>query len=196
MTELSCSWICNVYDKFVNKFVELAENIRIGNAVDERTEMVPLINATAVSSALQMVEEASQLNGKLLLDRRTVNAGKGHYMGPVIIENPDLKSKVMQDETFAPIAPMISFENDEEVISVANSSQYGLQAAIFTKDISRALRAAKSIKAGTVLINDSTRLRWDTLPFVGLKESGIGEREGIRNTAITFSEVKMVSLGA
>jgi len=65
MTELSCSWICNVYDKFVNKFVELAENIRIGNAVDERTEMGPLINSTAVNNALQMVEEASQLNGKL-----------------------------------------------------------------------------------------------------------------------------------
>lgn len=185
----------NVFDKFVNKFAELARHIQVGNAIDERTEMGPLISATAVSSALQMVEEALQVTGKLLLDRRKINAGKGYYMGPVVIENPDLKSKVMQDETFAPIAPMISFENEEEAISVANSSPYGLQAAIFTNDISRALRAAKSIKAGAVLINDSTRLRWDTLPFGGLKESGIGEREGIRNTAMTFSEVKMVSLG-
>ncbi|MGC8557978.1 MAG: aldehyde dehydrogenase family protein [Nitrososphaeria archaeon] len=185
----------NVYDKFVNKFAELAGKIWVGNAIDGRTEMGPLISAMAVSNAIRMVEDALQVNGKLLLDRRAVNIGKGYYMGPVVIKNPDIKSKVMQDETFAPIAPMISFENEEDAISVANSSPYGLQAAIFTKDISRALRVTKSIKAGAVLINDSTRLRWDTLPFGGLKESGIGEREGIRNTAITFSEVKMISLG-
>ncbi|MGC8661732.1 MAG: aldehyde dehydrogenase family protein, partial [Nitrososphaeria archaeon] len=184
-----------VYDEFTKKFTALASGLRVGNALDESTEMGPLINASALHEARSIVKDTvDHGGGKLLLDR-TVNAGKGYFMGPVVIGEPDLESRAMQEETFAPVAPIFKFKGKDEAVAAANSSRYGLQAAIFTNDISKALDTAKRIKAGAVLINDSTRLRWDTLPFGGLKDSSIGEREGIRNTAIAFSEVKLISLG-
>lgn len=185
-----------VYDEFTRRFIGLAGSLRVGNALDESTEMGPLINNSAVQEAKSIVKDTVDKGGKLLLNRETVNAGQGYFMGPVVIGDADIKSRAMQEETFAPVAPIFKFKSKEEAVEAANSSQYGLQAAIFTNDISTALDAAKRIKVGAVLINDSTRLRWDTLPFGGLKDSSIGEREGIRSTAIAFSEAKLISLGA
>lgn len=184
-----------VYDEFTKKFIELASSLRVGNALDERTEMGPLINDSALREARSIVEDTIEHGGGKLLLNKEVDGEKGYFMGPVVIGEPDIESRAMQEETFAPVAPIFKFNSNDEAVTAANSSKYGLQAAIFTNDISKAMDAAKRIKAGAVLINDSTRLRWDTLPFGGLKGSSIGEREGIRNTAITFSEVKLISLG-
>lgn len=94
---------------------------------------------------------------------------------------------------FGPIAPISTFDTMEEALQEANASEYGLQAAIHTNDYKMAMKLARGIRAGSVTINDSTRLRWDTLPFGGRRKTGFG-REGVRDTMLEMTEQKLVSL--
>ena len=98
-----------------------------------------------------------------------------------------------QEEPFAPLAPVFRVGSDEEAIEVANSTKYGLQASIFTRNIARALKMARHIKAGAVLIDDPTNLRWDNAPFGGVKKSGMG-REGVRFAIQEMTESKLIDI--
>jgi succinyl-CoA reductase len=100
--------------------------------------------------------------------------------------------RITSEEVFGPIVPIIEVESDEEAVAITNSSQYGLDASIFTKDFGRAYRIASQLKVGSVMINDTTRLRWDNLPFGGTKNSGIG-RESVRNTMSEMTETKIIA---
>ncbi|MGD0719199.1 MAG: aldehyde dehydrogenase family protein [Thermoplasmata archaeon] len=100
---------------------------------------------------------------------------------------------VLRQEPFGPIAPILRFEKIEEAVRIANGTPYGLQATVYTRDLARAFRMAKRIRAGSVHLNDPTNLRWDALPFGGVKESGLG-REGIRDAMLEMTEVKLISV--
>lgn len=110
-----------------------------------------------------------------------------------VISNANLDMLAMKTEVFGPVAPIISVKSDEEAVSIANSTEYGLQSAIFTNDVNRALKISRELKFGAVIINDSTRLRWDSLPFGGFKKSGIG-REGVRDTMLEMTENKLIAI--
>ena len=96
------------------------------------------------------------------------------------------------DEVFGPILPIRISDTDEEVIGIVNSSRYGLNASIYSSNFSRAYRLSRSLEVGTVVINDTTRLRWDNLPFGGPKLSGIG-RESVHETMLEMTEPKVIS---
>jgi succinyl-CoA reductase len=98
-------------------------------------------------------------------------------------------------EIFAPLAPVVRVKSDEDAVCIANSMEYGLNAAAFSTNLPRAYRLARKIKSGTVMINDSTRLRWDALPYGGVKMSGIG-REGMRDRMSKMTEPKMIEVSA
>ena len=117
----------------------------------------------------------------------------GSFYPITVVEDAGPEMEVMRREVFGPIAPIAVVSSDDEAIKLANSSEYGLQAAIFTKDLERAFQLAKEIKAGGVIINDSTRLRWDSLPFGGVKKSGIG-REGVRDSMLEMTEIKVIAV--
>jgi NAD-dependent aldehyde dehydrogenases len=102
--------------------------------------------------------------------------------------------EVMKREVFGPIAPVARFSTDGEAVEMANSTEYGLQASVFTSDLKRGLRIARELRTGAVILNDSTRLRWDALPFGGVKLSGVGNREGVRNTMLAMTEEKLISM--
>jgi succinyl-CoA reductase len=99
----------------------------------------------------------------------------------------------LTEEVFAPVAPIAEFDSVDEAIRVANSSPYGLQSAIFTGDTKRAIQMSREIREGAVMINDSTRLRWDALPFGSVKKSGFG-REGVRDSMLEMTEPKVTSM--
>ena len=130
--------------------------------------------------------------------RETSGRGKrigrpGSYFAPTVVADFGDDAAVMTQEVFGPIAPISTFETAEEALEKANASEYGLQAAIHTGDYKLALKLVRRVHAGSVIVNDSTRLRWDALPFGGRRKTGFG-REGVRDTMLEMTEQKLVSL--
>lgn len=183
----------SIYDKFLNEFINKARNLNVGDPLEEKTDLGPVISIDALNKMDYFVNDALNKGGKLRLGGFKLNM-KGYYYSPTIITDVGKDMYLFKEEVFGPIAPIYSFHNEEEAIEVANSSPFGLQAAIFSNDIKRAIKIAKELKVGGVMINDSPRLRWDALPFGGVKFSGIGGREGVRSTIETMSEIKLISI--
>ena len=100
---------------------------------------------------------------------------------------------MVQEEPFGPIAPILRFESVDEAVTIANATPYGLQAAVYTQNMAHAFSIARRVRAGGVHLNDPTNIRWDALPFGGVKESGLG-REGLRSAMLEMTEVKLISV--
>jgi succinyl-CoA reductase len=110
-----------------------------------------------------------------------------------VVTNLSEDAAVMNEEVFGSIAPIATFETTEDALHKANAPDYGLQTAIHTSDYRKALKLAGRIHAGSVIVNDSTRLRWDALPFGGRRKTGFG-RESVKDTMLEMTEQKLVSL--
>lgn len=164
--------------------------LNIGSATNESSEMGPLISKEAVSTMQKFVEDAKK-NGSEVVFQSEVPK-KGFFFPPTLIRVFNDKPSIVTEEVFGPILPIQTVKSDNEAVELLNSSRYGLNASIFSKDFSRAYRIARKLKVGTVVINDTTRLRWDQLPFGGPKLSGIG-RESISNTMMEMTEPKVIA---
>ena len=179
-----------VYDEFVRRLAESVARLKIGDPLSEDTDVGPLISREAVETMESFVNDALSRGGKIIY-RASKVPERGFYYPPTILEAP-YDAKVWVEEVFGPVLPVTKVKSDDEAVEVANRTEYGLDASIFTRDFSRAYRLASRIKAGTVFINDTTRLRFDNLPFGGFKKSGIG-RESVRDTMMEMSEVKVIT---
>jgi len=181
-----------VFDTFIERFKIKASGLKLGNPLDENIDIGPLISAEAVKNMERFIEDALNKESELIIGGKKPYP-RGFFFMPTIIKasTPDLKA--LQEEVFGPIAPVVKVKDEEEAIAIANKTKYGLQAAIFTRDYKKALKMAEKIKAGAVIINDSTRLRWDALPFGGVRFTGFG-REGVKYTMQEMTEIKLVAL--
>ncbi len=178
-----------IYDEFVKRLTESVSRLKIGDPLLEDTDIGPLITKDAVNTMESFVQDALSKGGKIIYRAPKV-PDRGFYYPPTILEAP-FEARVWKEEVFGPVLPVTRVKDDEEAVEIANNTEYGLDASIFTRDFSRAYRIASRIKAGTVMINDTTRLRFDNLPFGGMKKSGIG-RESVRDTMIEMSETKVI----
>jgi succinyl-CoA reductase len=181
-----------VAPRFIKGFVDLTSKLRVDDPLLETTEVGPVINQSAVDDMAKLVDDAVSKGGKILVGGKRIER-PGSYFQPTVVSGISTDVSVMKEEVFGPIAPISTFETADEALQLANSSEYGLQAAIHTKDYRVALKLARRIRAGSVIINDSTRLRWDALPFGGQRKTGFG-REGVRDTMLEMTEQKLVSL--
>ncbi|MEM2026000.1 MAG: aldehyde dehydrogenase family protein, partial [Desulfurococcaceae archaeon] len=122
---------------------------------------------------------------------------KGFFFEPTLLRVDDGRAEIraLKEEVFGPVLPIVPFDTEEEAVELANSTPYGLQAAVFTAYYKKGLWGASVIKAGSVMINDSTRVRFDALPYGGVKNSGFGWREGVRSTMYYFTEPKYLVIG-
>ena len=126
----------------------------------------------------------------------TVVAGgtrEGAFVAPTILTGVALDEPLYCEETFGPVVPIVAFNSIDEAVAMANNSPFGLQAAVFTRDLSTALRVAYGLEAGGVIVNWSSAVRAENLPFGGLKMSGHG-REGLHDTMLAMTEQKVVLL--
>jgi len=180
-----------VADKFTKAFEEKAKALKVGDPLDETTDVGPVINKESVENLESVVEDAKNKGGRVEIINKGLESGS--FFPLTVVINSNLDMLALKSEVFGPVAPIVAVNSDEEAIQVANSAEYGLQSAIFTKDVNRALKLSREIKAGAVIINDSTRLRWDSLPFGGVKKSGIG-REGVRDTMLELTENKLIGI--
>jgi aminomuconate-semialdehyde/2-hydroxymuconate-6-semialdehyde dehydrogenase len=181
----------SVYEPFVQRFAEATLRLRIGDPLDEATEVGALISASHLQKVTGYIELATKEGGTIVTGGHRVDR-KGFFVEPTIITGLGCECRVLQEEIFGPVVTVTPFDSEEEAIAFANSTRYGLSATVWTRDLQRAHRVAAAIDTGTVWIN-TWLLRDLRVPFGGMRESGVG-REGGFESLHFFTEAKNVCL--
>jgi acyl-CoA reductase-like NAD-dependent aldehyde dehydrogenase len=179
----------SVADEYLSVFTDEVKQIKYGDQLLEDTEMGPMIDKAALEKAELFCNDAVKKGGKVLVGGNR----QGNIFAPTIICDVPEDAQVIQEEAFAPIVAVNRFKKIEDAIHRVNDTKYGLQAGVFTRDISRALECAREIDAGGVLINEIPTYRVDNMPYGGTKGSGIG-REGPDFAIREMTEEKLVIL--
>lgn len=160
----------DVYDEFVQKFVERAKQVPYGDPKDPNTIIGPIFNERQIQKSLNLIEEAKQEGIDLVLEGKRV----GNILTPYVFVNVDNSSKLAQTEAFAPIVTIIKAKNDQEAIDLASDTEYGLGSSIFTSNLAKGEEFALQIDSGMTHINDQTINSGPNIPFGGNKASGLG----------------------
>ena len=169
-----------VYDGFVSALVEKAKRMKLGDPMDESTDIGPLISKKQESRVFGYIESGRKDGFKVALGggaTRLPELSKGNFVEPTIFLDVDNRSKIAQEEIFGPVLVVSRFSSDEEAVRLANDVVYGLAAGVWSKDIVRARKIAEKLKAGTVWINEWHLLN-ERAPFGGYKQSGVGREFG------------------
>ncbi|MFD1415050.1 NAD-dependent succinate-semialdehyde dehydrogenase [Oceanobacillus jeddahense] len=184
----------SIYEEFEKKFVEKVAELKVGLGIDEQSLVGPVINEKAITKIENLIEDAVEKGAETKYGGHRVTDGecaKGTFFSPTILSNVTEDMKVMKEEIFGPVAPIIRFNSEEEVIKRANNTNYGLTAYCYTKDLARIYRVSEKLEYGVVGINDSATSVIES-PFGGMKESGLG-REGGKHID-EFLETKFISI--
>ncbi len=181
-----------VYDAFTEKFVEAVKALKVGNGLEAGVQIGPLINEKAVVKAQKLIEDACEKGAKIAC------GGQRHALGysffePTVLTHVDASMEIVSEEIFGPVAPLIRFYNDHDVVTQANDTIYGLAAYLYTENISRLFKVAEQLEYGMVGMN-STAISNEVVPFGGVKQSGIG-REGSKYGLEDFMTFKYLCLG-
>jgi len=168
--------------EFTERFVTLAKELKVGNGLDESIEVGPQVNASQIETSKSYVEIALGEGAKLLAGGHPLTQGdyaKGTFFEPTVFGGVTPSMRIAREEVFGPVVSLIEFDSFEQAIEIANSIDYGLSTAIFTKDVNRAFAAMRDLEAGITYINAPTIGAEVHLPFGGVKHTGNGHREGL-----------------
>jgi succinate-semialdehyde dehydrogenase/glutarate-semialdehyde dehydrogenase len=182
----------NVYDAFAEKFAAKVKSLKVGPGTEPGVTQGPMIDQAAVEKVMEHIADATAGGAKV------VAGGKRHALGGTFFEptlltavTPDMK--IFREETFGPVAPLIPFKTDAEVIELANRTEYGLAAYFYSRDIGRIWRVAEALEYGMVGVNTGLMVT-EVAPFGGVKQSGLG-REGSKYGIDEYIEVKYICMG-
>src|SRR5689334_5492131 len=184
-----------VYAEFVERYVERAKRLRVGNGLDENTEMGPAVNESQLKTDLSYVEIGKSEGAKLKCGGNRLQRGEyqyGYFMEPTVFVDVDPKMRIAQEEIFGPVVSIIPCEDLEDAIAIANGIEYGLSSALYTKDVNRAFVAMRDLHAGITYINAPTIGAEVHLPFGGVKATGNGHREGGMGAIDFYTEWKAI----
>jgi len=168
--------------EFTEKLVWRARQLRVGNGLDEQTEVGPQVNRQQVETSQKYVEIALAEGAKLLTGGRALKEGRyahGNFFEPTVFGGVSPSMRIACEEVFGPVVALIEFDNFDEAVEIANSIDYGLSTALYTKDVNRAFAAIRDLQAGITYINAPTIGAEVHLPFGGVKQTGNGHREGL-----------------
>lgn len=178
-----------VYDAFAAKLAAKAKALRVGPGIEETTEMGPLIDEHALAKVQEHLADALRRGAKVLTGGKRLS---GLFFEPTVLAEATDEMSVAREETFGPLAPLLRFKDEAEVVRRANDTPYGLAAYFFTRDLRRAHRVMERLEYGMVGVND-TAISTAQAPFGGVKQSGMG-REGGRHGLDEFLQYKYVSM--
>jgi acyl-CoA reductase-like NAD-dependent aldehyde dehydrogenase len=178
-----------ICDPFTEKFVQASEDMVVGDPLDERVDVGPMIDLGEVERIENWIEEARQGGAQVL----TGGKREESVYWPTVLTDVNQGMKVVKQEAFAPVASVISYEDFEEALELADATDYGLQASVFTSDIQRVFQAIKRLNFGGVMINETPAYRADHMPYGGNRRSGLG-REGLRFAVEEMTNIQMVAI--
>ncbi|SCG86427.1 lactaldehyde dehydrogenase [Methanobacterium congolense] len=179
-----------VAEEFIDLLIKETRKLKMGDPMDPETDIGPLINEEAAINVARTVGNALENGAQILLGGKR----EGAFYTPTVLDMVDPGMDMVCHETFGPVAPIIRAETVDEAFSIANNTPYGLQAGVFTSSIENALKAARTIEAGGVMINKQPTFRTDNMPFGGFKMSGMG-KEGVKYAVEDMTRTKLVVFG-
>ncbi len=181
----------SIYDDFSQRFTEKASELVVGNGLDESTQQGPLISENAIEKVSKHIEDAKN-SGAIITTGGNPHSLGGLFFEPTVLTGVSDEMLISKEETFGPVAPIFSFETEQEVIERANNTPYGLAAYFYTTDLAKSWRVSEQLDYGMVGLNTGI-ISTEMAPFGGVKESGIG-REGSKYGVDDYLEIKYVSL--
>lgn len=180
----------SVKEAFLAKLLDKAASLTVGNGLDENTTLGPVITMASKHRLEAVIDQAVQEGAKIL---NQPQKRSGRFMEPVILDNVEQGIAIVQQELFGPVLPVISFEDDEQVLSMANDTEYGLACYFYTDSLKRIIKFSEGLEYGMVGVNEGI-ISTEVAPFGGIKESGIG-REGAKQGMDEYLETKYICLG-
>jgi len=182
----------DVQKKFTEAAVEFARNLKLGNGLEPGVEVGPMFEKRALDQTVNLVDDAKKRGAKVLTGgRRSDRFERGYFFEPTVLTNLHPETKMLTDEPFAPVMPLLDFSKLDDVIRAANNTRYGLAAYVFTNDLTVAWKMAEGLEAGIIGINDPVPAT-PQCPFGGMKESGLGRELGHEGLE-AYLETKYVS---
>ncbi|PAP92957.1 NAD-dependent succinate-semialdehyde dehydrogenase [Mesorhizobium wenxiniae] len=181
-----------VYDAFAEKLSRRVTRMKVGAGTDEGTEIGPMINAAAIDKIERHIADAKSKGAQILAQSEAVPDGR-QYARPVVLGEATTEMLLASEETFGPVAPLFRFETEEEAITIANGTPFGLAAYFYTDDLKRSWRVAEALEFGMVGLNTGL-ISTEVAPFGGVKQSGVG-REGSQLGIEEYLEVKTLHVG-
>ena len=181
-----------VHDEFVGKLVERVKGLKVGDPLDKGTRMGPVVSAHQLETVLSYVEAGRREGATLAAggERVRVGDGRGYYLQPTVFTGVSNAMRIAREEIFGPVLSVIPFKDADEAVAQGNETFYGLAAAVWTRDVGKALRIARALRAGTVWVN-AYNLYDAALPFGGFRESGFGRELGQAGIDL-YTELKSV----
>jgi succinate-semialdehyde dehydrogenase/glutarate-semialdehyde dehydrogenase/succinyl-CoA reductase len=180
-----------VANEFIEKFVQKVERLKVGDPLSDDTDVGPLVNASGLKKIDSQVKESVKEGAEVLTGGEQLGK-KGYFYRPTVLKNVNPKMSIAQEEVFGPVAPIIVAGDEVEAIELANDSEYGLGASIWTQDLDKAERLSSSVESGIVSVNNVVASD-PRVPFGGVKKSGFG-RELSRYGMLEFVNIKSVRL--
>jgi len=201
---LNCGQVCTaikrlfvekpIYKKVVNLFVEKLKTVKVGDPMDKNTDIGPLVSQKQLKVLKEQVADAISKGARVEIGGKqpaTRELRKGNYFEPTVLTSVKPNMRVLTEEVFGPVLPIVPFETEKEAIELANKTEYGLSAEVYTTDLEKGERVAKQIEAGTVAINTDNFFKPEC-PFGGYKKSGMGREYGEIGMK-EFSQVKLIA---
>jgi succinate-semialdehyde dehydrogenase/glutarate-semialdehyde dehydrogenase/succinyl-CoA reductase len=178
-----------IANEFIEKFVQGAEKLKVGDPLSGDTDLGPLVNASGLKTIDSQVKDSVKEGAEILTGGEQIKS-KGYFYKPTILKNVSPNMRVAQEEVFGPVAPIIIADSEIEALRLANDSQYGLGASIWTEDLDKAERLSRMVWSGIVTVNNVV-ISDPRVPFGGVKKSGFG-RELSRYGMLEFVNIKSV----
>ena len=181
----------SVADEFARRLAERMGELRVGRGSDPDTQVGPLIDDAGRGKVVDLVDDAVRRGARVLVGGAPVD-GPGHFYAPTVLVDVPRDARLLREEIFGPVAPITRFRTEEEAIALANDTEYGLVAFVYTRDLSRAMRVVEALQTGMVGLNQGM-VSNAAAPFGGVKQSGFG-REGGHEGIREYLEVKYVAV--